>query len=107
MHRRRSAPFINLSFIETQQKQNCFTMLIDRSGSLASGYNADLYVWEDVNRCHGAPVLTGLPLYTLQTHHPGKSITVSGTGKKVALPQLPPKEANPATTGKGLWVLNP
>lgn len=31
-------------------------------------------------------------------HHPDKSIMVSGTGKKAALPHLPPKV---------LWVLNP
>lgn len=51
-----------------------------------SAYNAYRYVWEDVKWCHGTYVLagcvchSGLPLHTLQTFHPDKSITASGTG---------------------------
>lgn len=78
-----------------------------RDGHLALGYNADPYVWEDANPCHRTHALTGLPLYTQHTCHPDKSITVSGTGKKAALSQLPLKAAKPATTGKELWGPNP
>lgn len=53
-----------------------------RDRHLTSGYNADPYVWEEVNPCHGAHALTGLPLYTQLTCHPDKSITVSEEGRR-------------------------
>lgn len=107
VHRRTPVPFTYL-FTEIQQKQNCFTRLIIRQDQQPhAGHNAYRCVWEGVSWSHGTCVLTGLPLYGLQAHHSDKSITVSGTGKKAALPHLPPKEAKPAATRKVLWVLNP
>lgn len=77
------AIYIPLLHINTTEAE----LAHDRTSSLASGYHAYTHVWEDVNWCHGIHALTGLPLYMLQTHHPSKSIAVSETGKKVALPE--------------------